>query len=86
MALSNNWVTYLERGFKKIKASVINRLNNIVPEITDLSDSNIFIVIIELFGGLIEQLNYYLDLIARELYITTARRYSSLIKITRLIP
>lgn len=85
MAFKNTWVTYLDRGFKNIKASIIERLKVIVPEVTDLSDSNIFIIIIELFAGLVEQLNYYVDIIARELYITTARRYSSLIKITKLI-
>ena len=85
MAFRNTWVTYLDRSVKTIKASIISRMEIIVPEITDLSDSNIFIVISELFAGLVEQLNYYLDIIARELYITTARRYSSLLKITKLI-
>lgn len=85
MALSNQWVTYLERSYKTIKTAVLTRMKTLVPEMTDHSESNIFVIIISLFSGLVEQLNYYIDNLARELYISTARRYSSLIKITRLI-
>lgn len=85
MALQNPWVTYLDRSYKKIKASIVNRMKVAVPEITDLSESNIFIIIAGLFAGLVEQLNYYIDQVARESFITTARRYSSVIKITRLL-
>lgn len=85
MALQNSWVTYLDRSYKSIKTSILNRMKVLVPEMTDLSESNLFVIIISIFAGLVEQLNYYLDNIARELYIKTARRYSSLISITRLI-
>jgi len=85
MALENNWVTYLERSYKSVKASILTRMQSEVSEVTDHSDSNIFVIIISAFAGLIEQLNYYIDNMAREMYIPTARRYSSLIKITRLI-
>jgi len=85
MSLNNPWVSYLNRSYKSIKASILNRMKTTVPEITDHSESNIFVIIISIFAGLIEQLNYYIDNIARELYLTTARRYSSIIKLTRLI-
>jgi len=85
MALNNPWVTYIDRSYKSIKASLINRLKVAVPEITDYSDSNLLVIIIALFAGLVEQLNYYIDQIARESFITTARKYTSMIKLTRLI-
>lgn len=85
MALNNQWVSYLDRGFKNIKSSILNRMKTVVPEMTDHSESNLFVIIISIFAGLVEQLNYYIDNVAREMYIPTARRYSSLIKITRLI-
>jgi len=85
MALENNWVTYLDRSYKSIKASLVNRLKTLVTEITDFSESNIYVIIISGFAGLIEQLNYYIDNAARESFITSARRYSSLVKLTRLI-
>lgn len=85
MALDNKWVTYLDRSYKSIKTSILNRVKTIVPEMTDLSESNLFVILVSIFSGLIEQINYYVDNIARESYITTARRYSSIIKLTRLI-
>ena len=85
MALENTWVTYLQRSYKSIKASILNRMETLVPEISDYSESNIFVIIVSQFAGLVEQLNYYIDNVAREMYITTARRYSSMVKLTRLI-
>ena len=85
MALDNKWVTYLDRSYKSIKTSILNRVKTIVPEMTDLSESNLFVILVSIFSGLIEQINYYVDNIARESYITTARRYSSIVKLTRLI-
>lgn len=85
MALSNTWVTYLNRSYKSIKSSILTRMKSVVPEITDYSESNIFVIMVSMFAGLVEQLNYYIDNIARESFISTARRYSSVIKLTRLI-
>ena len=85
MALENQWVTYLQRSYKSIKAAILARMGTTVTEITDHSESNIFVIIINAFAGLVEQLNYYIDNVARESFIVTARRYSSLIKLTRLI-
>ena len=85
MPLENQWVVYLQRSYKSIKAALITRMQGVVPEITDLSESNVFVIIINSFAGLVEQLNYYIDNVARESFITTARRYSSLTKLTRLI-
>jgi len=85
MPLENQWVGYLQRSYKTIKAAILTRMEVVVPEITDHSESNVFVVIIDAFAGLIEQLQYYVDNVARESFITTARRYSSLLKLTRLI-
>ncbi len=83
--MANTWVTYLDRSYKSIKSALITRMKAIVPEITDFSESNIYVIIISAFAGLVEQLNYYIDNVARESFISTARRYSSMVKLTRLI-
>lgn len=57
----------------------------LAPELTDHSESNLMVLLISMFAGLTEQLNYYIDNMAREAYITTARRYSSAVKLIRLI-
>lgn len=85
MIVNNPWVGYLNRSFQQIKASILLRLGQTVPEVSDHSDSNILVIIIEAFSGVSEQLNYYIDNMAREAFITTARRYSSVVKHTRLI-
>lgn len=85
MKLNNPWVGYLERSHLQIKNSVLQRLGEAVPEITDHSESNILVIIISIFSGIAEMLNYYIDNMAREAFITTARRYSSVVKHTRLI-
>lgn len=85
MALQNQWVTYLDRSYKNIKSSILTRMQTLVPEMTDQSETNIFVIIISIFAGLVEQLNYYLDNLAREFYVTTARRYSSMIDLVKLI-
>jgi len=85
MPLQNQWVTYLNRSYLQIKNSVLTRLGTLNPEITDHSESNILVIIISIFSGIAEMLNYYIDNMAREAFITTARRFSSVVKHTRLI-
>lgn len=85
MALQNPWVGYISRSHLQIKNSVLQRLSEVVPEVTDHSESNILVIIISMFSGIAEMLNYYIDNMAREAFITTARRYSSVVKHTRLI-
>lgn len=85
MALDNQWVGYVTRSYSQIKNSLLQRLGQLVPEVTDHSESNILVIIISMFAGTAEMLNYYIDNMAREAFITTARRFSSVVKHTRLI-
>lgn len=85
MAIINTWVGYLTRSATEIKKSVLTRLASRCPEITDKSDSNILIIIIEIFAGIAEMLNYYIDNVARESFLPTVRRYSSILKLVQLI-
>jgi len=52
MALSNTWVTYLNRSYKSIKSSILTRMKSVVPEITDHSESNIFVIMVSMFAVL----------------------------------
>lgn len=85
MRLTNGWVGYITRSYSQIKSSLINRLTTLVPELTDHSESNLMIRIISMFAGLGEQFHYYIDNIARESYISSARRYSSMVKLVKLV-
>lgn len=85
MNLTQDWVGYLDRSYEQIKRSLLNRLTNNAPEITDLSESNALIVLMSAFAGVGEMLNLYIDSNAREPFMGTARRYSSVVKLAKLI-
>jgi uncharacterized phage protein gp47/JayE len=85
MKLTQNWIGYLDRSYEQIKNSVISRLVKNTPELTDHSESNILIVIVSLFAGIGEMINYYIDNMAREAFLGTAQKYSSVIKLVKLI-
>ena len=82
--LNNPWTSYVTRSYSQIKAAVNARLDTIAPELTDKSPSNLMQVLIDIWAGVGELLNYYTDVTARELYVSTARRFSSILKLAEL--
>lgn len=84
MASLNKWLGYIDRSYEQIKGSLISGLQASVPEMTDYSESNIFVVLISMFAAIAEMLNYYIDNWARESYLETASLYASGYKLTRL--
>lgn len=78
--VKNDWVGYLDRSYQQIKASLLARVVNSNPEMTDHTESNPFIIIISMFAGVAEMLGYYIDNVAQESYLATAERLSSVIK------
>lgn len=85
MVLINTWVGYLERSYEQVKASLLNRLTTVAPEVTDHSEGNILIVILSMFSGVVEHLNYYIDNMAREAFLQSAQLYASVVKLVALI-
>lgn len=84
-SLQNPWVGYTTRSYNQIKNSVLTRLGVSNPEVTDHSESNILVIIIGIFAGIAEMIGYYIDNVARESFISTARRYSSMVKLVKLV-
>lgn len=85
MKIDNPWVGYLNRSYSSVKASVLNRLRILAPEITDYSESNPLIIIVSIFAGIAEMLNYYIDSMARETFLPTARKFDSVVKLGQLV-
>ena len=85
MAINNPWLNPLQRSFQDIKSKLIESMKLKLPEVTDYSEGNIFIILISLFAAMAEVLHYYIDNMARETFFVTARKYSSLIKHAKLV-
>lgn len=85
MSTNNPWLTPYQRSFDSIKSKLVSSLKTNVPEITDFSEGNIFIILISIFAAIAEVLHYYIDNMARETFFYTARRYSSLYKHAKLV-
>ena len=81
----NPWVGYTTRSYNQIKTSVLSSLGVKVPELTDHSESNPLVIILSTFSGVAEMLGYYIDNMAAEAFITTARKFSSAVKLVKLI-
>ena len=79
--LENLWVTYVDRSYQQIKDRVLTVLQAKVPEMTDHSETNIFVKMLSIWSGIAEMLGYYTDNMAREAYIGTCRLWESGVKI-----
>lgn len=92
MSIFNKWLSPLERSFGSIKSKLLDSLDNIKdpndpskPLITDKSEGNILVLLISHFSAIAEVLHFYVDNFARETFLPTARRYSSLLKHAKLV-
>jgi hypothetical protein len=83
--LSNKWVSYVQRSYAQIKTSVVTDNATRVPELTDHTESNIFIKMLDIWSGIAEMLGYYIDNMGREAFIDSCRRYSSAVAISKLM-
>ena len=81
--IQNKWVGYLDRTYQQIRDSAITKMGVDVPEITDHTESNPYIIEIGVWAGMTEHLNYYIDNAAREAFLATARLYDSMVKMAR---
>lgn len=85
MGITNKWLNPYQRSYQQIKAKLIEALTNIKDKdgktlITDYSEGNILIIILSLFAAIAEVLHFYIDNMARETFLSTSRKYSSVIK------
>ncbi len=82
--MENLWVTYVDRSYQQIKDRVLTVLQSKVPEMTDHSETNIFVKMLSVWSGIAEMLGYYTDNMAREAYLNTCRLYKSAVKIAEM--
>lgn len=85
MGITNKWLNPYQRSYQQIKAKLVESLMGLKdPQgqklITDYSEGNLLIIILSLFAAIAEVLHYYVDNMARETFLPTARRYDSVVK------
>lgn len=85
MGITNKWLNPYQRSYQQIKAKLVESLMGLKDPhgqklITDYSEGNILIIILSLFAAIAEVLHYYVDNMARETFLSTARRYDSVVK------
>lgn len=85
MGITNKWLNPYQRSYQQIKAKLVESLMGLKDTqgqklITDYSEGNILIIILSLFAAIAEVLHYYVDNMARETFLSTARRYDSVVK------
>lgn len=85
MAVTNSWLTPYQRSYQQIKSKLLDSLKDIKDSngntlITDISEGNILVMIISMFAAIAECLHYYIDNVARETFLSTARRFDSILK------
>ena len=88
--MANKWTNPKSRSFQEIRQYLVAKLTSITDSngnqlITDVSEGNILIIILSLFAGIAEMLHFYIDNMARESFLSTARRYDSVAAIGDLV-
>lgn len=83
--LQNTWLNYWDRSYQQIKTQLLTRMQQRVPEITDHTESNLFVKIISIFAAIAEMLGYYIDNAAREAHVDSARLYASMVSHARRV-
>lgn len=85
MPTNNPWLNPYQRSYDSIKEKLKATIRERIPEITDFSEGNIFMILVSIFAAIAEVIHYYIDNLARESFFVSARRYSSLYKHAKLV-
>lgn len=83
--LKNTWIGYITRSYEQIKSDLLTKFQNQIPEMTDHTETNIFVRILSIWAAITEQLGYYIDQKGQEVYLSTCRLYASAVKIAKLL-
>lgn len=76
---------YTTRDYEGFRELMINRLKELMPEYTDIRQSDAGIVILELNAMCLDILSYYLDSIANECFIVMAEQRSNVLKFCKML-
>jgi phage-related baseplate assembly protein len=78
-------VNYTNKDYEAVRAELVQRIPTITDRWTDFNESDLGMVLLELFCGLGDMLLFYLDNQANEAYLPTARQRQNVINLTNLV-
>lgn len=76
---------YTTRDYEGFRTLMLSKLRELMPEYTDLRQSDAGVVILELNAMCLDILSYYLDSIAAECFLSTAVQRSSVMKFCNML-
>ena len=76
---------YINKDYDSIRQELLARVPQLTDRWTDFNESDLGVVLLELFAGVGDMLSYYLDAQAAECYLPTARRRQSIIDLCALV-
>jgi hypothetical protein len=79
---------YTNRNFEEVRQQLIGIIQStpgLNTKWTDFNESDLGLVLLELWCAIADELNFYLDNQANEVYITTARQRAAIVNLTKLI-
>jgi len=78
-------VNYTNKDYEAVRAELVQRIPTVTDRWTDFNESDLGMVLLELFCGLGDMLLFYLDNQANEAYLPTARQRQNVINLTNLV-
>lgn len=78
-------IKYTSTDYETIRQNIISLIPSLTPNWTDFNEGDIGMVIVELFCGVADMLNYYIDKRANECFLGTAKLRQSIINLTELM-
>lgn len=76
---------YTTRDYEGFRTLMIQKLKELMPEYTDLRQSDAGVVLIELLSMGLDIMSYYLDSVANECFLTTAEQRNNIMKFCKML-
>ncbi len=78
-------ISYSNKDYESLRQELLARVPQLTDRWTDFNESDLGVVLLELFCGVGDMLAYYLDAQAAEAFLPTARQRQNVINICKLI-
>jgi len=78
-------ISYSNKDYESLRKELLSRVPQLTDRWTDFNESDLGVVLLELFCGVGDMLAYYLDAQAAEAFLPTARQRQNVINLCKLI-